>query len=148
MRTTFALFLSLTCWQAATAQSLPALIKSLIPSPGATGVARNTGIAIRFAQGFPLDTSKITLRGPGGSAVLLLELYSSVWTETEFVCRPAMAMAASTLYTVDIAFPALKFQYTFTTGEGTDTTPPKLVSVNPGPGAPADPFGPLWVSLR
>src|SRR5690606_12034628 len=86
-----------------------------------------------------VDPKLIQLRGPGGAVIA----WSRVEIAWDLVFKPEAPLAAWTTYTVDIALPALKFQYAFTTGESMDNRAPQLVSVSPDPESAADPCGPF-----
>lgn len=118
---------------------------STSPSCGATGVAINTQVAAIFSEAMdPLTItgSTFTLTGPGTTAVPGTVAYAGTGNVATFT--PTSLLAASTVFTItvttgahDLAGNALasNFTCTFTTGPGTDTTPPTVTLTSPVCGA-------------
>ncbi|MFC4068822.1 PQQ-dependent sugar dehydrogenase [Actinoplanes subglobosus] len=78
-------------------------VTSTSPAGGATGVAVNAPVTVRFSE--PVTASTVTaanleLRGPGGAAVARTVAYDAA-TQTATI-TPATALALSTVYTVTI----------------------------------------------
>jgi hypothetical protein len=137
--------LAVTCSQAA-GQSLPNPLISAIPAPGATGVPRNTAIALRFATNFAPDSDQITMRASGSNSPVFLSS-QTFWVDrstVDIVFWPIGTLSPDASYDVVIAIPGLSYHYSFRTGNDLDTTGPRLLSLSPDPnGPPADPWGPF-----
>jgi hypothetical protein len=123
---------------------------STVPSPsGVTGVPTNQAVSATFSEAMnplTLTSATFTLTGPGTTAVAGLVTYASVGNTVTFT--PSANLAATTVYTAtvttgaqDLSGNALASNYvfTFTTGAGTGTTAPTIMSTAPANGATSVP---------
>lgn len=120
-------------------------IVSVNPASGATGVAVNTNIVLTFSE--PINpitvnnsTVLITLSVPGFRGVIggtyALDATGTVVTFTPvspFPANTTVFVAANGV--MDFAGNSSEFSSSFTTGSGTDTTAPTVLSVAPANGA-------------
>ncbi len=131
------------------AQTPPANVLGQFPATGATGVAINSAIAIRFSAPFDLYNAKITLAQKSGGIVNLTRDW--VWadnTSVDLVYRPFAALAPSTAYTFAVSTTAFSYQFDFTTGTSRDSLPPRPVALSPDPAVPGvSPFGPFTLRM-
>jgi hypothetical protein len=126
---------------AAAAILAPPTVISTIPTNLATSVPLNQIVSATFSTTMnpaTINSTTFTLTGSGGTAVSGLVAYAAIGNTLTFT--PAANLVASTLYTATIttgaqnlAGTALASNYvwTFTTGTGTVSTPPELVSTVP-----------------
>jgi hypothetical protein len=125
----------------------PPTVALTVPAAGATNTALNSQIAVTFTEDMDPSTitaTSFTLTGSGGAPVAGTVSYaagarSAIFTPT----TPAM-LTAGTAYNATITTAAKdlsgnalvsNFQWSFTTGNTTDTTPPSVVSTNPATSA-------------
>jgi len=125
----------------ATDNTPPALSLS-VPAPDATDVAINRKITVTFSEGMNAATingTSFRVTRPGGSNVTGLVTYTSTGRSASFT--PTSDLAASTAYTAvittgakDLSGNALTNNYSwdFTTGTGSDDTPPTVSATDPG----------------
>jgi hypothetical protein len=121
----------------------PPTVSFSVPSAGATNVALNTQIEVTFSK--DIDPSMITpasftLTSAGGTPIAGTVSYSVGARSAVFTPGTPAILSAGTTYDATITT-ALKdlsgnalatdFQWTFTTGSSTNTTPPSIVSTNP-----------------
>jgi hypothetical protein len=124
---------------------------STVPSPsGVTGVPTNQAVSATFSEAMnplTLSAATFTLTGPGTTPVTGLVTYAGVGNTVTFT--PTVNLTASTLFTAtvttgaqDLSGNALASNYvfTFTTGAGTGTTQPTIVSTSPANGANSVPI--------
>ena len=123
---------------------------STIPANAATAVPLNQIVSATFSTAMnpaTINSTTFTLTGSGGIAVSGLVAYAAVGNTLTFT--PAANLAPSTLFTATIttgvqnlAGTALASNYvwTFTTGTGTVSTPPELVSTVPANAASGVPL--------
>ena len=125
--------------------ALAPLVISVTPAPGATNVPTNTVVTATFNKAMDpatLTPSSFTLACPNGSPKVGVVTYaaaSNTATLTLASNLPISTVCTATVTTAarDTGGIALAANYTwnFTTGLGTDVTPPTVVSVTPGNGA-------------
>jgi hypothetical protein len=130
---------------AATPILTPPTVISTIPANAAMGVPLNQIVSATFSTAMnpaTINSTTFTLTGPGATAVSGLIAYAAIGNTLTFT--PSANLAPSTLFTATIttgtqnlAGTALASNYvwTFTTGTGTLSTPPELVSTVPMNGA-------------
>jgi hypothetical protein len=78
-------------------------VTSTTPAGGATGVAVNAPITVRFSEGMAAGTitpANVELRGPGGTVVNRTVTYDAA--DQTATITPSAALAASTQYTVNV----------------------------------------------
>ncbi|MEO8936073.1 MAG: Ig-like domain-containing protein [Burkholderiaceae bacterium] len=125
----------------AVADTTAPTVTSTVPAPSATGVATNAGITATFSKAMNAATITATtfsLVCPAGTATTGTVGYAvngNIATFTPSANLPASTLCQATISTAakDVAGNALAapFVWTFTTGAGTDTIPPTVVSSNP-----------------
>ncbi len=127
------------------AQALPSFIKSQLPAPGATGVARNTSFVFRVDSSGGVGCDSFSIAAPGEMA----EGISGVWRQLdrqqyERIFTPTAALLASTTYSATLSCSTGPWKFQFTTGNVIDDAPPRLVSYSPDPTSrTAPPLGPF-----
>jgi hypothetical protein len=117
-------------------------VTSTDPANGATGVALNKKIAAVFSEAMdPLTITTLTFTLKQGVTPITGTVTYAGFTAT---FSPLSNLASSTTYTAtittgakDLASNALasSFVWSFTTGAAPDTTPPTVISTDPGNGA-------------
>jgi hypothetical protein len=129
----------------ASSDTTPPTVVSTDPADSAVSIAANQKIIATFSEQMDSTTitgTTFTLTGPGSTPVAGTVTYSMIGATATFT--PASALSASTLYTAtittgakDLAGNALvaAFTWTFTTGTGSDTTPPTVTLQTPASGA-------------
>jgi hypothetical protein len=129
---------------------VPPTVISTIPANLATAVPLNQIVSATFSTAMnpaTINSTTFTLTGPGGTAVSGLVAYAAVGNTLTFT--PAANLASSTLYTATITTEAqnlagtalaTNYVWTFTTGTGTVSTPPELVSTVPANAASGVPL--------
>jgi hypothetical protein len=135
---------------AATAIATPPTVISTIPANLATGVPLNQIVSATFSTAMnpaTINSTTFTLTGPGSANVSGLVAYAAIGNTLTFT--PAANLAPSTLYTATITTGAqnlagtalvTNYVWTFTTGAGTVSTPPQLVSTVPANAATGVPL--------
>ena len=131
-------------WTFTTAASpilTPPTVISTIPLNGATSVPLNQIVSATFSTAMnpaTINSATFKLTGPGATAVSGLLAYAAIGNTLTFT--PTANLAPSTLYTATITTGAQNlagtalasnFVWTFTTGTGTATIAPELVSTVP-----------------
>jgi hypothetical protein len=121
----------------------PPTVTLSVPAAGATNTALNSQIAVTFSEDMDPSTitaSSFTLTGPGGTPVTGTVSYavgarSAIFTPTTPANLTAATVYNGTITTAakDLSGNALvsSFQWSFTTGNAVDTTPPSIASTNP-----------------
>jgi len=121
------------------ADTTPPTVASTVPGNNATGVAVTTTVSATFDEaidGTTVDGTSYFVTDGVANVVGTLNVVGSTATFT-----PSADLAAATVYTAtlttavtDLAGNPLAADYTwsFTTGSGADTTPPKVLSTVPG----------------
>ena len=121
-----------------------------VPANAATNVSVSQVISATFSEAMSpatISAATFTVTGPGGTAVSGLVAYAAIGNTLTFT--PAANLAPSTLYTATITTGAQNlagtamasnFVWTFTTGTGTVSTPPELVSTVPANAASGVPL--------
>ncbi len=120
------------------------------PAGGATGVLPSTDVVIQFDE--PVDPQTVNTTSFSIAGVPATVSYDSRnWTAT---LRPTQPLQANRLYTVradgvrDGSNNASTIGWSFTTGSGTDTTPPTVAGSSPVPNAASFDVGtPLTVTF-
>jgi hypothetical protein len=120
---------------------VPPTVISTIPANLATAVPLNQIVSATFSTAMnpaTINSTSFTLTGSGGTAVSGLVAYAAIGNTLTFT--PAANLAPSTLFTATITTGAQNlagtalagnYVWTFTTGTGTVSTPPELVSAVP-----------------
>lgn len=112
------------------------------PGMDASSVAINTGITIGFTKEMKASTLNESTFVVRNGAVAVEGSYQA--SGRVFVFHPLTDLAANTTYTVEVTTGArgvsgdslnAAFQWTFTTGNGSDATAPTIVNVSPSSGA-------------
>jgi hypothetical protein len=126
---------------AAAPSLVPPTVISTIPANLATAVPLNQIVSATFSAAMnpaTINSTTFTLTGSGGTAVSGLVAYAAIGNTLTFT--PAANLAPSTLFTATITTEAQNlagtalasnYVWTFTTGTGTVSTPPELVSTVP-----------------
>lgn len=113
----------------------PPTVLAVSPAASSTGAPLNARISVSFSE--VMDTTSVTSSFIVSPAVTCT--YSHVLGQV-FVCTPGAALAASTQYTVTIGAAARSsdggtlaapYNATFSTGTGSETSPPTLTAVSP-----------------
>ncbi len=127
----------------ATADTTQPTVTLTVPAAGAVDVATNTRITATFSEDMDPATitgTTFTLTGPGitdvpGTVTYAVAARTATFTPTTPATLPANTLFTATIKTgaMDVASNALasNFVWTFTTGGGTDTTPPTVTLLNP-----------------
>jgi hypothetical protein len=129
---------------------VPPTVISTIPLNAATDVPVNQVISATFSTAMnpaTISSATFTLTGPGATAVSGLVAYAAVGNTLTFI--PTANLAPSTLFTATITTGAQdlagiglasNYVWTFTTGTGTSTVGPELVSTVPANAATGVPL--------
>lgn len=131
------------CPRVASACSAPGpgiFVRTVDPPDGATGVPTNAEVLVRYKGTFDLDP-QVRIRQPGMPVLDADVKQISGFTlgdDELFIVRPTAALAANTTYEVldrvtvpctDCTLGGFEVVATFTTGTGTDTSPPDFAGL-------------------
>jgi len=121
----------------------PPTVTVSVPAAGATNTALNSQVAVTFSEDMDPSTitaGSFTLTGSGGTPVTGTVSYAAGARSAIFKPTTPAILAVGTVYNgtittaaKDLSGNALvgNFQWSFTTGNAVDTTPPSIVSTNP-----------------
>jgi methionine-rich copper-binding protein CopC len=118
-------------------------VTSSAPAAGATGAAATTTPTATFSEPVEAASVRMTVTGPGTTAVTGTTTYDSATRAARFA--PAAALAYSTVYTVSVSGArdaagnpmAAPHSWSFTTGPAPDSTPPTVTASTPAANATA-----------
>lgn len=128
---------------AAAPDATPPTVTLSIPATGATNTALNSQIAATFSEDMDPSTitaSSFTVTGSGGTPVTGTVSYAAGARSAIFTPAAHANLTAATVYNATITTAAKdlsgnalvsNFQWSFTTGNTVDTTPPSILSTNP-----------------
>lgn len=122
---------------ALSAQSLPDYLVSTFPASQQSSVPINAAIQIHALYGTGTDWTYSLVDAAGARVPLRPpQSNSDGRRNTYWSIRPAQPLQPSTRYTFSISRTAgiVDYSFDFTTGPGPDTTPPRIISVDPAPG--------------